>query len=223
MTGDDGTSTVPVPPASAREPVLAAESAPAGLEPLSEQEQEQLKGSCAKLVTWAQKRAGKASTRAAATEKLLEALSGAPQMDGVDVASCRDLLTRQLQVYIARTKEVEAQTTLKMLMLAMASAVETRGKLCPSAPPVPSKLSAVKTAPYPPRAGDWQAAGWTCLGHHGQGPQRFQYEVKSDPAAGTFEILARGYPVAGGAPTELSLTSKVVDGRVELHSNVYRR
>ncbi|MBW2458941.1 MAG: hypothetical protein JRI68_30865 [Deltaproteobacteria bacterium] len=223
MTGGDGGSTPAEPPAPAREPVLAADSAPAGLKPLSDAERDQLKGPCAKLVQWAQKRAGKAPTRAAATQKLLEALSGAPKIEGVDVDSCRGLLTRDLKVYVARTKEIEAVTTLKMLMLAMASAVDQRGKLCPSAPPVPSQLAAVKTGPYQPQDSDWQAEGWRCLRHQGRQPQRFQYEVKSDPAADTFEIVARGYPVAGSEPTELFLTHKVVNGKVELHSNVYRR
>ncbi len=211
------------PPQPDTEPVLAADSAPAGLVPLSDAEQQQLKGDCAKLVGWAQKRAGKAATRGAATQKLLEALPQAPTIEGVDVPTCRDLMTRDLQVYVARTKEIEATTTLKMLMLAMASAVEENGKLCPSAPPVPSKLSNLKTAPYPPQASDWTAPGWSCLRHANQQPQRFQYQVQSDPTAGTFEIVARGYPVAGGEATELFLRCKLVDGKVVMHSDIYRR
>ncbi len=221
--GDPVAATAAKPPQPVTAPVLAAESAPAGLVPLSDAERQHLKGDCAKLVEWAQQRAGKAKTRAAATQKLLEALAQAPTIEGVDVASCRDLMTRDLQVYVARTKEIEATTTLKMLMLAMASAVEENGKLCPSAPPVPSKLSNLNTAPYPPQASDWTAPGWSCLRHANQQPQRFQYQVQSDPTAGTFEIVARGYPVAGGEATELFLRCKLVAGKVELHSDIYRR
>ncbi len=216
-----GDASKPSHPAT--EPVLAVDSAPAGLRLLTDAEQQQLKTQCAKLVQWAQQRVGKAATRVAATHKLLDVLAEAPKIEGIDVASCRDRLTGELRLYLARTKEVEATTTLKILMLAMASAVADKGKLCPSAPPVPSKLDRVKTAPYQPQASDWKAAGWTCLHHANQQPQRFQYEVNSDPTAGTFEVVARGYPVEGAEATELFLRSKVVDGNVQLHSNIYRR
>ena len=219
-----GTDTDAADPAApGRQPVLAQDSAPPGLVPLSDAEQTELKGSCAKLVTWAQQRAGKAPTRAAATQKLLEAMSGEVKLDGVDVPRCRDLLTRELRVYLAKTKELEAITTLKRLMLAMSTAVQERGKLCPSAPPVPAKLGQVKSAPYASQASDWQAEGWKCLRYQGNPRQRFQYAVKSDPAAQSFEIVARGFPHGGGEPTELFLSGKVVNGQVELHSDVYRR
>ena len=51
----------------------------------------------------------------------------------------------------------------------------------------------------------------------------FQYELRSDATAKTFEVIARGYPVQGAPPTELYVAGKVESGAIDPSVPVMRR
>ena len=75
---------------------------------------------------------------------------------------------------------------------------------------MPPSLETVKDKPYQSTMADWKAEGWLCARFDMAGtPQVFQYELRTDAKAKTFEVIARGYPVQGAAPTELYIAGKV--------------
>jgi hypothetical protein len=88
-------------------------------------------------------------------------------------------------------------------------------KLCASAGPTPAALEGLKNGPVATSPNDWMAPGWSCV-RFGPStvPTRWQYELKTDKGAGTWEVIARGYPVPGGPPTELFLSGVVDAGGV---------
>jgi hypothetical protein len=127
--------------------------------------------------------------------------------------------------YLARTREGEAKLNLKRIVVGLVTALERDvPTFCASAPAVPKDLATVKDAPYASAGADWRAPGWTCVRFDLSGAQQvFQYELRSDAKAKTFEVIARGYPVQGAAPTELYIAGKVENGAIDPSMPVMRR
>ncbi len=197
--------------------VRVDESQPAGVAPLGEAEEAELKRDCGSYTQAMSKKVKGASNRLDGTVKLLEALK-----DDTSNPRCKTLLQRQLGAYLAQVRETTALNDLRMIMVGLSDAYNHNGTLCPAAPPVPADVKQVEGSYVAPDA-DYDAKAWSCNGFHLHGrPQYYQYEVvRADDTH--FEIVARGYPVPGGELSVLSLKGEVKDGAVPLHSNVFRR
>mgnify|MGYP000939422163 CR=1 FL=1 len=216
----------PTPDASKsarRAPRPAADSLPDGLAPLGEAERSELAERCKAFVSAVTQAGKKAGRSKGSIEIALEVLANPPKPPGVDAERCASLMKRDLLAYRARTIEAEAMLTLKQLAFAMSDAFSRQGSLCPSAPAVPSALELLAKEPYASSPQDWQSAGWRCLGFTISPPQRFQYELRSDPSAGSYEIVARGFPVDGGPPAELYVRGEVESGQLSPSQEILRR
>jgi hypothetical protein len=218
------------PAASAPAPkgseVLAADSSPPGVTKLSKEEAEVARKSCKPLAdalaTAAKsKKIASNADRNAFVEKFLEA---PPKLAHVDVARCADLILRDLRAYVAATIESEARLNLGRIVVGLATSLEREPpEFCASAGPVPAEPIAAG-APFQSKPGDWAAPGWKCARFDLAGePQRFQYELVTDPKAGTWEIVARGRPIAGAAATELYSRGRLENGHFQPSRDVYRR
>ena len=94
--------------------------------------------------------------------------------------------------------------------------------LCAGAGPVPADLGALTAGPWTSKTEDWAAPGWACARFNLAGErQRFQYQIVTGATA--WEVIARGFPVPGGAPTELYARGPVEGGRIKPSREVYRR
>jgi hypothetical protein len=152
-------------------------------------------------------------------QKMLEeALKKPLKISEADRARCADLLLRSVRAYLAEAVQVEAKVTLSRMMRGMVAAYQSERKLCPSTSrPVPADISALKADAYTSTEADWETPEWRCLGFSMAGQaQRFQYEVRSDPQAKTFRLIARGFPVRGGAMVELSQDGSVTEKGIEV-------
>lgn len=206
--------------------VAAEESSPPGVVPLTEAEAKEVEDKCSRLGPAIKKqvnalrKAGKS-----ATDAMLEALQTPPKVAGTDVPRCVELMRRYLIEDRAQTIESEAKNNLKAMSVALAGAMErTPPELCPSAPAVPASLDALKSGPWSSAADAWDAPGWKCARFTLTGsPQYFQYELRTNAANKTWEIVARGFPVPGQPSTELFLRGNVQDGKITPSSNVMRR
>jgi hypothetical protein len=209
--------------------VLAAESSPPGVSKLSKEEADEAKKTCAPLAEAIAKAAQKRKPSGPAERSafLEEILAHPPKLPKVDVARCADLLVRDLRAYLAAMIESEAQMGLGRLVVGLATALEQEPPvLCPSAGPVPADLGALAlgAGPWVSKPSDWGAPGWKCARFALAGePQRFQYQLVTDATAGTWEVIARGFPVKGGEPTELYSHGRIEDGHIKPSRNVYRR
>jgi hypothetical protein len=205
--------------------VLATDSAPEGTEPLDEAESKELASRCKPLSAAVAKAAQGDPEGGSSTERVLRALARPPQIAGVDVPRCARLMERAVRLNEARALESEPMINIRRIVFALSSAEGGEPpRLCPSAPPVPTDLRQLERAPYRSTAADWQGEGWRCVRFELVGvAQRFQYELRTDPKAGSYEIVARGYSVPGHGPTELYLAGKVEGGAIQPTSAVYRR
>lgn len=108
--------------------------------------------------------------------------------------TCAGLLARHLAEQDVQTRETEVFVKSMELELAFGNtfAGETQLKPCSLPKPVPAKLEVIKGKPYTSTKKDWAA-----LADCGYAPsnleQRYQYDVKVDPKAGTLVITAKGY------------------------------
>jgi hypothetical protein len=133
-------------------------------------------------------------------EVLEQVLGKPPAMGKVELARCAELLRRGIGSYLQAAIETEARVTVRQIGRSMVASYEREDlsgghQLCPSAPPVPADLDAVRGKPYASSANEWEAPGWACLKFQLTGSQRFQYEVKT--AGKRFVIFARA-PSADG-------------------------
>lgn len=220
---DTGAKSAPPAAKEARE---ADTSDPDGLPKISPDERKVLDGDCKKFTEAVARSVGRkkladGETRA---DQTLAALDKAPKVQGVDVAKCTDLMRRDLQIYAARQSETEAKNNLKLVAVNIGVAYENGKKLCPSAGPTPPTLDAFKAGAVATSPNDWMAPGWACV-RFGPStvPTRWQYELKTDKGGGTWEVVARGYPVAGGPPTELFLAGVIDANGVTPPGSVKRR
>lgn len=205
-------------------PVPAATSLPAGLEGWTDEDRAALEKECKPLMDAVVAVANRDRERRDRTDAALHALQSPPQVQGVKVQRCVGFLRQQLLAYRAKSIESEAIINIKRIVVGLADATQDGGRLCPSAPPVPASLDAVRAGPHQVSPDGWGAEGWRCVRFQlGGAPQRFQYELVTDPDAGTYRIIARGYPVPGHGPEELFLSGETVDGRVTPSSDVMRK
>jgi hypothetical protein len=229
-SGDDGAAPAPsatpeatVKPAPPRAPRSAAESLPEGLSPLGDAEKKELKDSCAPFTRALEKLANALIDERPLVERVLGALEAPPAVAKVDTARCTELTRRDLLVYRARTLESEALMGLKRIAVGLVSAATREPpSRCGSAPPVPSAVAVLRKGPYTSTPAEWAAPGWRCTAFDMPTPQRFQYELRVH-ADGTFEAIARGFPVDGSGPEELVLSGRSDAGMEALSSDVMRR
>lgn len=221
----------PAPTASAvaeapPKPGVPADSVPVpGTDPLSEAEAKELSTKCKKLSDAIVAAAKKGGAKKRPIDHVEEVLANPPKLAGVDVPRCSELLRRETVTYLARSREAEAKLSLKRIVVGLVTALEREPPvLCPSAPPVPASLDAVKERPYASTADDWNTEGWKCVRFElVGGPQVFQYELRTDAKARSYEVVARGWPVRGGPQTELYIGGKIESGAIDPSMPVMRR
>lgn len=213
-------------PAATPPGVPADESNPPGAAPLTDEEAKEAELKCARLGSAIEKNV-KAARKAGKSpyDAVLEALKNPPAVAGMDVPRCADLMRRDVIASQALNIESEAKNNLKAISVGLATASErTPSEFCASAPPVPANLDQLRAGPWKSEPTSWDAPGWKCTGFNLRGaPQYFQYELRTDPAAQTWEVIARGYPVAGQPATELFLAGRAENGKIRPSSKVMRR
>jgi hypothetical protein len=201
---------------------LAAVATPADPKPLTPAEEQELQSSCKPLAdglaAWAKQQGQTSATPADVLRT--QGAQLAPKMDPKLRAHCADLFIQALALYQLKVIEIEAKMSLKSFATGMAAFYAEQDRLCPSADhPVPARLDQLAAGPYHSTAADWAGAGWKCVGAGdlmaGQ-PQRFQYDLDSDPKAGTFELTATGRPLASGRTVQLVLHGKAESGSIKL-------
>ena len=199
--------------------------APPGTQPLTEAEQKEASTKCKKLTDAIAAAAKKGGAKKRPIDYANEVLASPPKLPGVDVPRCGELLKRDMIDYLAHTREGEAKLNLKRIIVGLVTALEHEPPaFCASAPAVPPDLATVKDSPYASSAADWKAPGWTSVRFDLVGGQQvFQYELRTDPKARTFEAIARGYPVQGAPATELFIAGKVENGAIDPSMPVLRR
>jgi hypothetical protein len=218
----------PVPPAAAKTPepeVLASDSSPPGITKLSKEEGAFAQKACAPLseALAAAAKKKKLSGPADRNAFVQEFLQNPPPLPRIDVAKCADLLLRDVRGYIAAVVESEAKMNLGRVVVGLASSLDREPPAsCASAGPVPADLGALAAGPWVSKPEDWSAPGWACTRFNlGGEPQRFQYQLVT--SATSWEVVARGFPVKGGAPTELYARGLVEGGHIQPSREVYRR
>lgn len=212
------------PEVPSRDPVPAADTLPAGLSPLSDEEAQEAETKCAGLSKALASAVKADKSGRSRTDVLLEALRQGIEAPGVDVARCSELIRRDLLVYRARMIESEAINNIKMISVGLASATNKEPpELCPNAGPTPSDLAALERGAVPVPNDAWSAPGWACVRFSSPVPVRFQYELRVDGKAGTYEIIARGFPVEGQPAEVLFQKGTIEGGKTRPSSDVMRR
>ena len=218
----------PPTPAAAPEPeVLATDSSPPGITRLSKEEAEVARKTCTPL-TNAVAAAAKKKKLASPADRdafVQEFLQNPPKLPHVDVARCAELILRDMRAYAAATLENEAMMNIGRAVVGLATSLEREpADLCASAGPVPADLGALAAGPWRSKPEDWSAPGWACAHFNLAGePQRFQYQIVTNAKVGTWEVIARGFPVKGGAPTELYARGRIEGGHIQPSREVFRR
>jgi hypothetical protein len=225
--GDPAPPALPAAPKTAEPDVLASDSSPPGITKLSKEEGEAAQKTCKPLAD-ALAAAAKKEKLAGATGRyafVQQFLQNPPKLAHVDVAKCADLLLRDMRAYLAGMIESEAKMNLGRVVVGLATSLEREPPdLCASAGPVPADLGALAAGSWTSTAEDWSAPGWACARFNLAGePQRFQYQLVTNAKAGTWEVIARGFPVKDGSPTELYAHGRIEDGHIKPSRDVYRR
>ena len=216
---DEAAPAAAAPATTSREPVLAFDSHPPGVQPLGDADQGFVKQHCGSVMDAARALARKDRNRKPAAAYVAALAKAPPKIKGVDVDKCIALIVQDTAAYTARSREGQAINNIKRIIVGLSGAYAKTGQLCPSAPAVPAALSSLPvTAPT-----GYEAAGWRCVRFAGnQGaPQHWQYELYTD--GDKYSIIARGKPVPGKEVVELFLKGAVKDGAVHPSSDVYRR
>ncbi len=215
----------PAPPKPAGPEVLATDSSPPGITKLSKEEREVAAKTCAPLsdAVAAAAKKKKLSRPADRNAFIQEFLANPPKLPRIDVAKCADLLVRDVRAYLAGTIESEAKMNLGRVVVGLATSLEREPPdLCASAGPVPADLGAVAAGPWASKTQDWSAPGWACARFDlADEPQRFQYQLVTTPTH--WEVIARGFPVKGGEPTELYARGAIEGGHIQPSREVFRR
>jgi hypothetical protein len=213
-------ATAATPTATSTTPTTTAAEEPPGPPdpaPLTDEERKEAAKKCAPLTQAMQKAKGNQKSPLDALEAALK--KPPAQLKGAALERCKELLTRGIETYLIGAKEVEARLVISQIGRAMAIAYsEQGGKLCPASErPVPADKARVAKEPYVSTAADWDTPSWKCLGISlPEQPQRFQYETRVDPAAKTFEVIARGVPGGKGRWVELRQKGTVTSKGVEM-------
>jgi hypothetical protein len=180
---------------------------PAGLEPLSRTELAVLEVECGRINAEVQAPAKKMPAGPDAMFAMLEVLEKVRL--GEQRTDCLDLIERDVKNQLAGMLDREAMRTLEWLTGKLHQRLKRGDDLCPSAGPVPASLEALRDkAPSIDRS-EWERAGWendgeACLDSDWRDlGKRFQVELQTDLGQRTAKIIARGFPVVGGEPSEL--------------------
>jgi hypothetical protein len=190
--------------------MLASESLPPGLEPLSKAELALLEVECGRLMEQVQAPAQKMPPGADAMFAMLDVAAKLRQSE--DRVDCLDIIERDVKVRLAPILEREALQTLEWLTGKLHERLKGGDDLCPSAAPVPGSLDALRDGSAAIDPGEWARAGWepggkACLDSDWrERARRFQLEVQTDAAARTSKLIVRGFFVIGAAPSELFVT-----------------
>ncbi|MEZ4300302.1 MAG: hypothetical protein R3B70_35480 [Polyangiaceae bacterium] len=216
------------PPAEAAppKPGVPYDSVPTpGTNPLSTDEAKELKTKCKKLADAVAASAKKSGSSKRPLDAVFEALANPPKIAGVDVPRCADLMRRDTITYLAHSRESEAKINLRRVMVGLMTALDAEPpKLCGSAKAVPATVEEVKDTPYTSKPEDWASDGWKCARFDLSGaPQVFQYELRTNENAKSYEVIARGYPVQGGPSTELFIAGKIESGAIDPSTPILRR
>ena len=181
-------------PATQAQSKLAADSLPEGLSPLSDDEVKEAETQCKPLGDALADAAKRDKPKVGMVDFATEFLKNPPKLAGVDAARCGDLILKDLNIFRARTMETEAIRYLQAMARGVRSAyLHEPPTVCPSASPTPANLSDVKDKSYKSTSEDWSSSkGWSCIRFALAEPQRYQYELRMDPAAKHFEGIARG-------------------------------
>jgi hypothetical protein len=205
--------------------MLASESLPAGLEPLSKTELAVLEVECGRLMAQIQAPAEKMPPGPDAMFAMLEV--AARLRPGESRTDCLDLAERDIKNRLAGMLEREAMRTLQWLAGKLHQRLSRGDDLCPTAAPVPGSIDALRTGtPSVPRS-EWERAGWetngeACLDSDWRElARRFQVEVRTDTTRRTSKLIARGFLVVGAEPSELFVTVTANDHGPEV-SDVMR-
>jgi hypothetical protein len=215
-TGDPTSNSAAAGSSAAATLAAPTEPAPA---PITEAEGKELQKKCGPLQKAMQKHSGNDPEKT-----LEEALKKPPKMPAADLERCTELLKRSIKLYIAAAVEVEAKLTMTRLVKGMVAAYQNKRALCPSTEkPVPADLTRLKTEPYSSTAADWETPAFQCLSFSMEGQaQRFQYEVRSDPGAKKFSVIARGFPHKNGPVVEISQEGSITEKGIEVQPPVRR-
>lgn len=219
-------TTEPAAIAPAAKPGVPVDSvAPPGTQPLTDAERKEVSSKCKKLSDAIVAASKKGGGKKRPIDYANEVFASPPKLPGVDVPRCTELLRRDMVEYLARTRESEAKLNLKRIIVGLVTALEHEPPaFCASAPAVPPDLATVKDTPYASTSADWKAPGWTCVRFDLVGGQQvFQYELRTDAKARTYEAIARGYPVQGAPATELFIAGKVESGALDPSMPIMRR
>jgi hypothetical protein len=134
-----------------------------------------------------------------------------------DRAFCFDVADRDMRGYIINTVGSAAKVTLGALGRRMKEVYERDKKLCPStSKPVPADFSKLAGGAVAVTKDEWTGPAWECLLAPPMEKTLVQLEVKSDDAAGTFEIVARASPLRNGRVVEWVVAGRTRDGKLEV-------
>ena len=190
--------------------MLASESLPPGLEPLSKTELAVLEVECGRLMSEIQAPARKMPAGPEAMFAMLEV--AAKLRPGEARGDCLDLAERDIKTRLAGMLEREAMRTLQWLAGKLHQRLSRGDDLCPSAGPVPASLDVLRGGQAQVSRDEWERAGWeksgdACLDSDWRElAKRFQVEIQTDTAARSSKLITRGYLVVGAEPSELFVT-----------------
>jgi hypothetical protein len=193
---------------------------PAGLSPLSRTELAILEVECGRVTAQVQAPALNMQAGPDAMFAMLEVIGDLRASE--QRTDCLDLTERDVKTQLAGMLDREAVRTLQWLTGKLNQRLTRGDDLCPSASPVPADLAALRDGPPHISPTEWERAGWqddgvACLDVDWRDlAKRFQVEVQTDFEQRTSKLIARGFPVVGGEPSELFVTVRVADDGVEI-------
>jgi hypothetical protein len=213
--------TVPtVAPSATTAPSTAKPPREADPEPISSAQRKDFEQRCKPLVE-AIVEEGKKLTGPAAykMQDALAALSKRPPpaLKEADRAFCFDVAERDMRGYLIGTVGASAKVTLGALGRRMQEVYDRDKKLCPSTTkPVPADFDKLASGPVAVTKDDFTGPAWECLLAPPLEKTLVQLELKTDEAAGTFELVARASPLRNGKAVEWVQAGQVKDGKLTL-------
>lgn len=132
--------------------------------------------------------------------RVLKSLKRPSTVGEEDWTYCAQLYDRDAHAFRNMSIRREAMAVLAALGNGLEMAAEANHRWCSStAHPVPANLRALEKGPYAVKASDWSDRAWKCaFGPPALTKMWFQYEMKVDAKAKTYEVTARGFPGGDG-------------------------
>ncbi len=225
-TGTSATTATRATPARPARPAL--DSHPEGLRPLEDAEKSELRQSCKAFTDAVAKEGRKAVDKAKpgtrVTDVMLETIERLRTSSAAGPGGrCADLMQRDTQAYAAHKAETEAIVLLKVALKTLADAWTETKSLCPSAGPVPREVETLRSPRTRKELGP-PVDDLRCASPNFAEPStRWSLEIRTDAAARSFELIARGFPVPNGPVAELFVRGEVGADGVPLDLPVMRR